>query len=91
MTNVSQYFRHASEISSDTSMGKGPTQQAVVQSFLKNYDNVSYYFRHASEISSDTSMGKRPTQQAVVQSFLKNYDKTNKLISLFQTCIRDQQ
>ena len=35
-----QYFRHASEISTDSSMGKKPTQQAVVQSFLRNYDKV---------------------------------------------------
>ncbi|WAR00024.1 TTC6-like protein [Mya arenaria] len=32
--------KHASEISNDVSMGQRPTQQAVVHSFLKNYDKA---------------------------------------------------
>ncbi|XP_052281417.1 uncharacterized protein LOC127878913 isoform X2 [Dreissena polymorpha] len=32
--------KHASEISSNSSMGQRPTQQAVVHSFLKNYDKA---------------------------------------------------
>lgn len=37
------FCRHASEISSEAStMGQRPTQQAVVHSFLKNYDKVGY-------------------------------------------------
>ena len=35
------FFRHAADLSTDSSLGQMPTQQAVVQSFLKNYDKVS--------------------------------------------------
>jgi len=35
------FSRHAAELSTDSSLGQMPTQQAVVQSFLKNYDKVS--------------------------------------------------
>ncbi|XP_056011741.1 uncharacterized protein LOC125682590 isoform X3 [Ostrea edulis] len=38
--NTQKVARHASEIGSNASLGEMPTQQAVVQSFLKNYDKA---------------------------------------------------
>lgn len=44
--------RHASEMSSNSSLGEMPTQQAVVQSFLKNYDKVcSLWYMKENECS----------------------------------------
>ena len=41
--------RHASEMGgqgNSSAFGDRPTQQAAVQSFLKNYDKVSHYIIH---------------------------------------------
>ena len=44
LTVLSLYpSRHASEMSSNSSLGEMPTQQAVVQSFLKNYEKVCLF------------------------------------------------
>ncbi|KAL4230368.1 cytochrome c oxidase subunit 1 [Mactra antiquata] len=48
--------RHASEISSGSSMGQRPTQQAVVYSFLKNYDKAIDALRSASRSNPSASM-----------------------------------
>ncbi len=36
--NISCIYRHAAEL--NETLGQSPTQQAIVQSFLKNYDKV---------------------------------------------------
>ncbi|XP_060594169.1 uncharacterized protein LOC132748578 isoform X2 [Ruditapes philippinarum] len=48
--------RHASEIGSNVSMGQRPTQQAVVHSFLKNYDKAIEALQTASRSKPTASM-----------------------------------
>ncbi|VDH90326.1 Hypothetical predicted protein [Mytilus galloprovincialis] len=77
--------RHASELSTDSSLGQMPTQQAVVQSFLKNYNKAIDALEAATRVQPVPSMfmllGKT---QMKAKEFLKAIESFNKALELYK-------
>ncbi|XP_071127902.1 uncharacterized protein [Mytilus edulis] len=75
---------HASELSTDSSLGQMPTQQAVVQSFLKNYNKAIDALEAATRVQPVPSMfmllGKT---QMKAKEFLKAIESFNKALELY--------
>ncbi|CAG2247704.1 Tetratricopeptide repeat protein 6 [Mytilus edulis] len=76
---------HASELSTDSSLGQMPTQQAVVQSFLKNYNKAIDALEAATRVQPVPSMfmllGKT---QMKAKEFLKAIESFNKALELYK-------
>ncbi|XP_061164225.1 uncharacterized protein LOC133173256 [Saccostrea echinata] len=75
--------RHASEISSNASLGEMPTQQAVVQSFLKNYDKAIEALTAATKVKPVPPLfmllGKTQMQAKVFQDAITSFDRALQL------------
>lgn len=81
--------RHAADLSTDSSLGQMPTQQAVVQSFLKNYDKAIDALEAATRVQPVPSMfmllGKT---QMKAKEFTNAIGSFNKALELFGKLFR---
>ncbi|KAJ8298279.1 hypothetical protein KUTeg_024810, partial [Tegillarca granosa] len=76
-------YRHASELSSDSALGQMPTQQAVVQSFLKNYGKAIDALLSATRVKPIAPMfmllGKTQMKAKEYQDAIESFEKALQL------------
>ncbi|XP_052720831.1 uncharacterized protein LOC128192291 isoform X6 [Crassostrea angulata] len=75
--------KHASEMSSNSSLGEMPTQQAVVQSFLKNYDKAIEALNAATRVKPVPPLfmllGKTQMKAKVFKDAITSFDRALQL------------